>query len=75
MYNWSEVVSAVVFTYQGAVSVQKETFSDFYEALEWFEGDPGYCWTWMQLIVFFTDGSSETWFRLPKKDETWKSVL
>lgn len=65
--NWSDIGSCVVYTYQGAIPVQKQTFTDFYEALEWFESDPGYYWTWMQMCILYSDGGSETWFRLPRK--------
>lgn len=63
----SSVKSVVVYIYQGGVSVQKDTFFDFYEALECFEIGPEYVWSWIQMIVFFDDGSSETWFKLPRK--------
>ena len=58
-----------VYTYQGGVSVQKETFRDFFEARECFETGRDYVWSWMQMIIFFDDGTSETWFKLPRKGE------
>ena len=63
----TSVIRTEVYVYQGGTSVQKETFRDFYEALEWFEDGPDYAWSWMQMLVFFDDGSSETWFKLPRK--------
>ena len=63
----STVKRVVVFVYQGGLSVQKDTFRDFYEAREWLETGPDYVWSWMQMLVFFDDGSSETWFKLPRK--------
>lgn len=63
----ASVKSVVVYVYQGGVSVQKDTFCDFYEARECFEAGPDYAWSWMQMIVYFDDGSSETWFKLPRK--------
>ena len=55
--------------YQGGTSVSKQTFRDFYEAREFFEKEPDIPWSWMQKIIFFDDGSSETWFRLPRKGD------